>query len=69
MKTVKQEKFPFMQHPGKIFYMKRDNKTHKLTFTIYVEKSVSFTVCLYLTEDMVTDQRKTRYEEALDIIV
>ena len=68
VKSVEQDKFPFLQHPGKIFYMKKDKTTQESKYSIWVEKSESFTGCLYLNEDMVADLRKTSYQEALGIL-
>merc|ERR1711892_686861 len=56
---VEQEKFPILQHPGNIFYMKKTKTEQGSKQSVMAGNSRSFTSCLYLNENMVTDHRKT----------
>jgi len=61
---AKQDQFPFLQHPGKIFYLKK-GQGEEGRYVAIPETSESFTGRLYLLDDMVRDHRKPSYREAI----
>lgn len=63
----KQDEFPFLQHPGRIFYLKKE-QGEQLRYVVIQENSEAFTNRLYLLEDMVKDHRKPSYQEAFDLL-
>ena len=63
----KQDQFPFLQHPGKIFYLKKE-KGDQPAYVVIQEESEVFTSRLYLLDDMVKDHRKPSYIEALRLM-
>ena len=62
IEQAKQDQFPFLQHPGKIFYLKKEKEG---SYVAIPETSESFTARLYLLDDMVRDHRKPSYREAI----
>ena len=67
VKRSKQDKFPFLQHPGKIFYLKKEQGDAP-GYVVLQEESKVFTNRLYILEGMVNDHRGLSYEEALNLL-
>ena len=59
---VKQDQFPSLEHPGKIFYLKRLGNSK--TFKLLTEPGSFFSTNLLLFENMVLDHLQPYYEEA-----
>lgn len=68
---AQQDRFPFLDHPGKIFYLrKRDDQQSKEThFSLYNKQSDFFSRKLLLFENMILDHLQPYYEEAFAKVV
>ena len=62
---ARQEKFPFLQHPGKIFYLKQESADAKEQI-VFQQESQTFSGAILLLDNMITDHLQPRYQEALD---
>ena len=63
--SSRQEKFPFLQHPGTVIYLKR--QTSK--YCAIADDSLTRPTRLFLLSDMIRDHKWRSYEEALSSVL
>merc|ERR1712037_412731 len=73
VQSARQDSFPYLEHPGRIFYLKRSSSKEKLRTVFRQEwlsqESSSFTEKIFLLDNMVLDHIQPSYEEALNNII
>jgi len=65
---ARQDSFAYLEHPGRIYYLKRNSTKEKLR-TVFRQESSSFSEKIFLLDNMVLDHIQPSYEEALNNIL
>ena len=63
--SSRQEKFPFLQHPGNVIYLKR--QTSK--YIAISDDTLTRPTRLFLLSDMIRDHKRNSYEDALGSVL